>query len=78
MTTFIAAIDRTSRSIRRTVYRIAARLTRKASIKLAITISLPPFLKLAIDYKADLSKAATGMPNPTHENSTRRVRYRIA
>jgi hypothetical protein len=58
MDTAISAITRTSRSIRRAVNRIARRLTRKASVKLGITVSVPPFLKFVFDYKADIGEAA--------------------
>ena len=58
MNTAIPAITRTSRSIRRTVNRIARRLTQKASIKLGITVWVPPFLKFVLDYKADIGDAA--------------------
>ena len=58
MNTAISAITRTSRSIRRTVHRIARRLTRKASIDLGITVSVPPFLKFVLSYKADIGQAA--------------------
>ena len=65
MNTAISAITRTSRSIRRTIHRIARRLTRKASIDLGITVSVPPFLKFVLSYKADIGQAA-------NDNSHRR------
>jgi hypothetical protein len=65
MNTAISAITRTSRSIRRTVNRIARRLTRKASIKLGLTVSVPPFFKFVLDYKSDIDEAA-------NDNSHRR------
>jgi hypothetical protein len=37
---------------------LSRRLTRKAEIKLGITVSLPPFLKFALDYKADIGEPA--------------------
>ena len=58
MTPFIAALSRTARSTRRAANRISRRFTRKAEIKLGITVSLPSFLKLAFDYKADIGDAA--------------------
>ena len=75
MNTFTAAIVRTSRSIRRAATNL---ITRKASINLAITISLPPFVKLAIDYKADLSKPENRLPKPANDNKPRRSRKRTA
>jgi hypothetical protein len=58
MNAAISAITRTSRSLERAVTRIARPLTRKAKIKLGITISVPPFLKIAFDYTADLGEPA--------------------
>jgi hypothetical protein len=58
MTPFIAALSRTARSIRHAADRIGRRFIRKAEIKLGITMSLPPFLKFAFDYKADIGGAA--------------------
>lgn len=58
MNTLITAIAHTAHRIRHRASRVIARLTRKASIKLAVTISLPPFLKIAFDYKADIGTAA--------------------
>jgi hypothetical protein len=58
MTTFILALTRTVRRIRRSAKRLSQRLTRNAEIKLGITVSLPPFLKFAFDYKADIGEPA--------------------
>jgi hypothetical protein len=58
MTTFISALTRTVRRIRRSAKRLSRRLTRKAEIKLGITVSLPPFLKFALDYKANIGEPA--------------------
>jgi hypothetical protein len=65
MNTVISAITQTSRSIRRTVNRIARRLTRKASIKLDITVSVPPFLKFVLAYKADIGEGSRRKPRQT-------------
>ena len=54
----LPAITRTARSLRRSFNRIAQRLTRKAKIKLGLTFSLPPFVKLVFDYQADLGEPA--------------------
>jgi hypothetical protein len=75
MNTFTAAIDR---SIRGAASSLIGRFTHKASIKLAVTISLPPFVKLAIDYKADLSKPENRLPKPANDNKPRRSRKRTA
>ncbi len=48
------------------------------TINLAITISLPPFVKLAIDYKADLSKPENRLPKPANDNKPGRSRKRTA
>ena len=56
MNRLVTTIDRTSRGIRASIRSIANRLTRKARIKVSLTISLPPFVKLALDYSADLSR----------------------
>ena len=58
MTTFISAITRIVSRIRRCAKRLSKRLTRNAEIKLGITVSLPPFLKFAFDYKADIGEPA--------------------
>ena len=58
MTPFIAALSRTARSIRHAVSRIGRRFARRAEIKLGITVSPPPFLKFAFEYKADIGEAA--------------------
>jgi hypothetical protein len=72
MNSISAFFTRTSRSIRRATINLLVRLTRKASLKLALTISLPPFVKLAIDYKADLSKPENRVPKPANDNKPRR------
>ena len=56
MNSITAVFIRTSRSIRRATNNLLNRLTRKASLKLSVTVSLPPFVKFAIDYTADLSR----------------------
>lgn len=58
-------------AIARTLHRIIHRLSRKARIKLGITVSLPPFLKIALDYQADIGEAA-------NDNRPRRGRKRPA
>ena len=78
MTSISAAITRTSRSIRRSAYTLILRLTRKASLKLALTISLPPFVKLAIDCKADLSKPKNRIPAPANDNKPPRRHKRLS
>ena len=69
MNAITAAFIRTSRSIRRATTNLLNRLTRKASLKLAVTVSLPPFVKFAIDYKADLSKPKNRIAEPADETN---------
>lgn len=63
MTTAISAL---THGIRRRMHRLDARLTSRATIKLAITASLPPFLKIVFDYEV---KAP-----PANDNIRRRRR----
>ena len=72
MNSITAAFIRTSRSIRRATNNLLNRLTRKASLKLSVTVSLPPFMKFAIDYTADLSKPENRLPKPANNNKPRR------
>jgi hypothetical protein len=58
VTTFISALPRPVRRIRRCAKRLSRRLTRKAEIKLGITVGLRPFLKFAFDYRADIAEPA--------------------
>lgn len=51
MNTVISALANTGRSIRRSVHRLVTRLTRNATIKLAVTLSLSPFLKVVFGYE---------------------------
>ena len=67
MNPLISALTRTARSLRRSFKRIAQRLTRKAKIKLGLTFSLPPFVKVVFDYQADLGE-------PANDNRRRKPR----
>lgn len=58
-------------AIARTLHRILHRLSRKARIKLGITVSLPPFLKIALDYSADIGE-------PANDNKPQRRPHRTA
>ena len=60
MTTAKSAL---TRGIRRSMHRLVARLTRRATIKLVITASLPPFLKIVFDYEV---KAPPANDNRRH------------
>ncbi len=70
MNTSISALTRTVRGIRRATHHLIARLTRKASIKLTVTVSLPPFVKIAFDYKADIGAAANDNQPRRHPRHT--------
>ena len=74
MNAITAAFIGTSRSIRRATANLLDRLSRKASLKLAVTVSLPPFVKFAIDYKADLAKPETRIPKPANDKPRRSSR----
>jgi len=58
MNTAISVLTRVARNIRRAITRLARRLTHRAQVKVRISVSVPPFLKLVVDYKADLREAA--------------------
>ena len=69
MNTIIAAVDRTITTIRRATGTLIERLTRKASFKLALTVNLPPLVKLTINYKADISEPENSMPERSRKGS---------
>ena len=52
MNTAISALTRTAHDVRRAITLIT-RLTRRGEIKVRISVSVPPFGKLVLDYKAD-------------------------
>ena len=54
MNTAISALTRTAHSIRGAISCLVTRLTRRAEIKVRLSVSVPPVLKLVVDYKADL------------------------
>jgi len=58
MNTAISALTRIACNIPRAIAGLARRLTRRAEIKVRLSFSVPPFLKLVVDYKADLREAA--------------------
>lgn len=58
MNTAISALTRTAHSIRGAISCLVTRLTRRAEIKVRLSVSVPPVLKLVVDYKADLQVAA--------------------
>jgi hypothetical protein len=72
MNSITAVFIRTSRSIRRATNNLLNRFTRKASLKLSVTVSLPPFVKFAIDYTADLSRPENRLPKPAETKKPRR------
>jgi hypothetical protein len=78
MNPITAVFVRTSRSIRRAVISVLDRLTRKASLKLAVSVSLPPFLKFSLDYRADLSKPEKRVQRSANDNNRRRSSRRPA
>ena len=60
MITAISALTRTAHSIGRAITRLIRWLPRRAKIKVRINVSVPPFLKLIVEYNADLRPAANG------------------
>lgn len=78
MNSITAAFVRTSRSIRRATASLLDRLTRKASLKLAVTVSLPPFVKFSLDYRADLSRSEKRSQRSANDNKARRSSRRQA
>lgn len=51
MTTHPSTLTRFRRDAQRLAKRITRTLTHKAEISLAVTVSLPPFLKVVVTYK---------------------------
>ena len=58
MNTAISALTRIARNIRRAITRLVTRLTRRGKVKVSISVSVPPILKLVFDYRADLRAAS--------------------
>lgn len=58
MTTTISALATLSRRVARSFHRLLARPIRKATLAVTVTVAVPPFIKVAVTYKADLGKAA--------------------
>jgi hypothetical protein len=57
--------------VARSFRRLFARLTRQATLDLACTVAVPPFIKIAIAYKSDLGE-------PANDNRPRRRSHRSA
>jgi len=68
MTTTLEALANLSRRVATRFHRLFNRLTRKAELSLAITVAIPPFLKMEVHYKKDFGKPAN--------NNHRRLRPR--
>lgn len=58
MTTTLRALAHLSRRVTARFHRLFNRLTRKAELTLAITVAIPPFLKMEAHYKADVGTPA--------------------
>jgi hypothetical protein len=56
-------------SLRRALHTLLARLTRKASINISMTVHIPMLLTFSLHYAADISD----FPHPANENKPRRV-----
>ena len=51
MTTTPSTLIRFRRDARRLAKRIVRKLTHKADLSIAVTVNLPPFVKVAVTYK---------------------------
>lgn len=69
MTTTLEALANLSRHVAPRFHRLFNRLTRKAELTLAISVAIPPFLKMEIHYKKDFGTPANDnhrRPRPRH------------
>ncbi len=65
----LSFLARTNRGIRRAFRRLIGRLRHKADIQLTITMSLPPFLTVAFEYKVDLGRLhEADIKQPANDN----------
>ena len=71
MNAIIVTLGRTLRHLRRSTARTLKRLTDHATLKLAITVSLPPVLKVVFDYTADLSAPPKAVEKTANDNRRR-------
>ena len=62
MTTTIKTLANLSCRVAASFHRLFNRLTRKAELTLALTVAIPPFLKMEVRYKKDFGTPA----NDTH------------
>ncbi|GAB0119873.1 hypothetical protein [Acidisoma sp. 7E03] len=58
MTTTFEALATLSRRVAARFHRLFNRLTRKAELTFAITVAIPPFLKMEAHYKTDFGRKA--------------------
>jgi hypothetical protein len=68
MTTTIKALAKLSRRVATRFHRLFNRLIRKAELTLALTVAIPPFLKIEVRYKKDFGTSANDnhrRPRPT-------------
>lgn len=69
MTTTLEALANLSRHVATRFHRLFNRLTRKAELTLAISVAIPPFLKMEVHYKKDFGTPANDnhrCPRPRH------------
>ncbi len=69
MTTTPSTLNRFRRDARRLAKRIVRKLTHKADLSIAVTVNLPPFVKVAVTYKrvAQGDRPAPGASPPIRE-----------
>jgi hypothetical protein len=58
MTTTFKALANLSRRVAARFHKLFNRLTRKAELTFAVTVAIPPFLKMEVRYKKDFGKPA--------------------
>jgi hypothetical protein len=55
MKTLLAFLRKSGRNIRRHINRLVTLATRNGSLKIGVTVSVPPFIKVSIDYAVKLA-----------------------
>lgn len=55
-------LRRTGRSLRRHLKRLVAVLRHRGSLKIGLSVFLPPFIRLTVDYTAEFDRKANKRP----------------
>ena len=61
MTTTVEALAKLSRRIARCFQRLFGRISRKAELTFAMTISIPPFVKLELHFKKAFAASSSAL-----------------